>query len=128
MDSWSEREIDCMLKGGNKKLLDFFKKYNIHQRMKISDKYDTPAAELYRGMYLFFWFFISIDALVEGRSPPTELPKREPKAIPPPQTDFAPEEEATHPGESFADRYNRLTRESNERMKNKFGGTGVYFF
>lgn len=55
MDSWSEREINCMLKGGNQKLLDFFKKYNIHQRMKIEDKYNTPAAELYRGMYIYIY-------------------------------------------------------------------------
>lgn len=44
--------------------------------------------------------------------------------MPPPKTDFAPEEEATHPGESFEDRYNRLTRESNERLAQKYGGTG----
>lgn len=128
MDSWNEREINCMLKGGNKKLLDFFKKYNIHQRMKIDDKYNTPAAELYRGMYIFNLnlnsMFFRIDALVENRPPPTELPKREAPRVPPPKTDYAPEEEATHPGESFEDRYNRMTRESNERLAKKFGGSG----
>lgn len=65
-----------------------------------------------------------IDALVENRPPPTELPKREAPRVPPPKTDYAPEEEATHPGESFEDRYNRMTRESNERLAKKFGGSG----
>lgn len=76
MDSWSEKEIQAMRVGGNQNLNDFFAKYNIPKNATIKQKYNSPAAELYREMCPFFSLLTpSIKANVEGREPPTELPR-----------------------------------------------------
>lgn len=59
--------------GGNQNLNDFFAKYNIPKNATIKQKYNSPAAELYREMCPFFSLLTpSIKAKVEGREPPTE--------------------------------------------------------
>ena len=47
MDSWSAAQMKMMQLGGNKALIDFFKKHGVND-LSIPEKYDTPAAELYR--------------------------------------------------------------------------------
>lgn len=62
--------------GGNQNLNDFFAKYNIPKNATIKQKYNSPAAELYREMCPFSSLLTpSIKAKVEGREPPTELPR-----------------------------------------------------
>lgn len=63
MDAWKPNEIKAMQLGGNAKLIAHFKKYGV-DRMAIADKYNTPAAEMYRDI---------ISALKEGRAPPTDI-------------------------------------------------------
>ena len=76
MDNWSEKQIKQMKAGGNQQCNDFLKKYGIpvddKENLTISDKYDSPAAELYKEVLL---------ARVEGRVEPTELPQRKAKTV-----------------------------------------------
>ena len=66
MDSWTQKQIDMMSMGGNTACNTFLKKYNVSSEThSISQKYNSPAASLYRDRLL---------ALVEGRQPPTDLP------------------------------------------------------
>jgi hypothetical protein len=51
--------------GGNTNCIEFLKKYNIPKSMPIAQKYNTPAATLYRDR---------IEAAANGRPLPTELP------------------------------------------------------
>ena len=67
MDSWSEKQIKMMRLGGNKRMVDWFDKHNIPKSTSIQQKYNTPAAQLYR---------LRLKAIAEGRDPPTELPKQ----------------------------------------------------
>ncbi|GAX12714.1 ADP-ribosylation factor GTPase-activating protein 1 [Fistulifera solaris] len=67
MDRWSEKQIKLMKAGGNKQLNDFLEEYQIKtKKTTAKEKYDNPVAELYRQ---------KLDARVEGRIEPTELPK-----------------------------------------------------
>lgn len=50
MDSWTDKEIKAMRVGGNQNLNDFFAQHNIPKDMPIKQKYNTPAAKLYREM------------------------------------------------------------------------------
>lgn len=63
MDSWKEREIRAMQLGGNAKLIAHFRRYGVHQ-LPIVQKYNTPAAEMYRDI---------MSALKEGREPPSDI-------------------------------------------------------
>ena len=77
MDSWTDNEIKAMKEGGNQALNDFFDKYNVPRNTHIKRKYNTAAAELYREMYVHCggYDINRIKAKVEGREPPTELPR-----------------------------------------------------
>ena len=66
MDSWTEKQINIMRNGGNDKFIEFLQKYNIKKETPIANKYNMPAAILYKDRLL---------AQVEGRPLPTELPK-----------------------------------------------------
>lgn len=48
MDTWLEAQLKLMALGGNKKLRDFFEKYDLHEE-EINNKYNSCAAEWYRG-------------------------------------------------------------------------------
>ena len=65
MDSWNQKQIDQMRKGGNEKCIEFLKQYNVPKTMPIQQKYNTPAALLYKDR---------LQAEMEGRPLPTELP------------------------------------------------------
>jgi hypothetical protein len=51
--------------GGNDQCIQFLQKYGIPKNMPIPQKYNTPAAMLYKDR---------IDAAANGRPLPTELP------------------------------------------------------
>ena len=71
MDSWTEKQIETMRRGGNSKANDFIDKPDIQAihdiGNKIKHKYNSPYAELYRQR---------LRAEVEGKPLPTELPER----------------------------------------------------
>ena len=72
MDSWTQKQIEMMISGGNAACNSFLKKYGVaSETHSISQKYNSPAASLYRDRLL---------AIVEKRDPPTELPSAEPGA------------------------------------------------
>ena len=58
-------KINKMRLGGNDKCIAFLKEYGIPKNMPIAQKYNMPAALLYRDR---------IDAAANGRELPTELP------------------------------------------------------
>lgn len=128
--------------GGNEKLLQFLQQHGVAKSTPIAQKYQTPAAELYRER---------LRALVEGRDPPTELPKRAPAPAPM----MAPHQAPTSSGgpggfggpalasgggghagsaleplpgegqEQYVARQRRLNEEARRRMQAKFGGGGA---
>ncbi len=59
MDAWNEIQLKKMQLGGNAKMNDFFAKYGVPKAAGIVDKYNSPAAEIYREV---------IKAGAEGRS------------------------------------------------------------
>jgi ADP-ribosylation factor GTPase-activating protein 1 len=63
MDAWKEREIKAMRLGGNSKLIQHFKQYNV-DKLSIKEKYNTPAAAMYREI---------MTCLKEGRPVPTDI-------------------------------------------------------
>jgi Putative GTPase activating protein for Arf len=77
MDSWTEKQLLSMKAGGNQACKDFLSQHTNggaggvvvtgHNNTlgPLSEKYDTPAAELYRQV---------LKARVEGKPEPTELP------------------------------------------------------
>lgn len=79
MDSWSDKQIQSMRLGGNAKMLEWFAANGVNSSAPISEKYHTPAAELYR---------LRLAAIRDGMPPPTELPKRDsaPTTNPAPST------------------------------------------
>lgn len=106
MDSWNEKQIKQMKAGGNDKCNEFLKGHSIHKTMAIPQKYNSPAAELYRDRLL---------AEVEGKPLPTEL-----KA----PTSNVVQGSDPLPGESEVDyvaRQRKLQEEARERMRQKFG-------
>jgi len=48
MDAWNADQLKKMQLGGNQKMNDFFQKYGIAKETKISEKYNSQAAEYYR--------------------------------------------------------------------------------
>ena len=53
MDAWTEDEIKAMQVGGNQSLRSFFEEHGISNDATIREKYSSPAAALYREMYLY---------------------------------------------------------------------------
>ncbi len=120
-------------------MLAFLQQHGVAKNTPIQQKYQTPAAELYRER---------LRATVEGREPPTELPKRAALA-PAPAMSMAPSggpggfggspSLATGggghtsaleplPGESqdqYVARQRRLNEEARRRMQAKFGAGGM---
>mmetsp|Transcript_18822 Transcript_18822/g.41944 ORF Transcript_18822/g.41944 Transcript_18822/m.41944 type:complete len:241 (+) Transcript_18822:194-916(+) len=106
MDSWNEKQIQKMKVGGNLKCIDFLKSHGVAKTTPIPQKYNTPAAMLYKDR---------VDAEANGRPLPTELP-----AV------AEASGEGTDPlaGESEADyvaRQRRLQEQARDRMRAKFG-------
>lgn len=116
MDSWTPKQIEMMLNGGNSACNTFLAKYNISSSThSISQKYHCPAASLYRDRLL---------AIVEKREPPTELPKDTAAGG---GESFGDEQGSDPlPGESEADyvaRQRKLQEQARERVRLKFGGS-----
>lgn len=65
MDSWSDKQLKSMKVGGNQACREFLAKHEVDDTRSAKEKYDTPAAELYRQV---------LKARVEGRPEPTKLP------------------------------------------------------
>lgn len=127
MDSWNDKQIQKMRVGGNDKLNQFLQQYGVGKTTPIPQKYNAPAAALYRDR---------IDAQVHGRPLPTELPSS-------PNTGMS-SAGSTHssagslsssgvaqgtdplPGETEAQyvaRQRILQEEARERMRQKFGAS-----
>lgn len=66
MDSWSTKQVKKMKMGGNAQLNAWWKLHNVAD-LGISAKYSSPAAQLYKDR---------LEAKVEGKPLPTELPKQ----------------------------------------------------
>lgn len=114
MDSWNDKQIRMMKVGGNDKCIKFLKQYNVEKNVPIPQKYNSPAALLYRDR---------ITAEVEGKPLPTELPVVK-------QSSHAGSGavQGSDPlvGESEADyvaRQRLLQNEARERMRQKFGAS-----
>ena len=83
MDSWTEKQIQTLKVGGNKKMKDFFEKYQVPATLSITQKYKTVQAEHYRDR---------IVALRDGKpAPSVTIPIYKP---PSPRADGLSEEEA----------------------------------
>ena len=48
MDSWSDKQIQMMRKGGNEKCIAFLSDYGVLKNTPIQQKYNSPAASLYK--------------------------------------------------------------------------------
>lgn len=119
MDSWTDKQIEMMRCGGNNKCVAFLQSYQVPKNMPIPQKYNTPAAMLYRDRLL---------AQVEGRPLPTELPVvstnsstkstglHNSKNINP--AEMTAEEQAEWIAEQ-----QRLQEEAKERLRQKFGSS-----
>lgn len=70
MDSWSDKQLTMMRLGGNNKLIAWLDEHGIPKTTAIKQKYESPEAELYK---------LRLKAVAEGTTPPTVLPKREPR-------------------------------------------------
>ena len=130
MDSWTDKQLALMKEGGNDKCNAYLKKNGIDARTPIKQKYESPAAQLYKEV---------LKARVEGRPEPTELPKPAPRSA----SSFAstgssisgggggggdPNGMERLPGETdqqYIARQTRLREEARARMAAKFGGSGM---
>ena len=110
--------------GGNDKFNAFLEQKGVSKTTMIPRKYQTPEAELYRER---------LRAIVEGREPPTELPRRASNASSSSNhMSSASSASAGHtsdlepiPGETqeqYIARQRRLNEEARFRVQNKFGG------
>jgi hypothetical protein len=45
---WTEKQLKQLELGGNQRLFDFFKKYNLHEVKDVKIKYQTRASDYYR--------------------------------------------------------------------------------
>lgn len=115
MDSWTEKQITAMEKGGNQKLVEYFESRNIPKNMSIPQKYSTKQAEYLRNR-LARW--------LEGKTEPPPDPGRYD-----PTTGVSEAQGAEAiPGET-PEQYNarqaRLRDAARERMRQKFGTGGM---
>lgn len=70
MDAWPEKHLEIMKTGGNAQCRAFLQKWGVNvdfDRSQIKERYESPAAELYREV---------LKARIEGLPEPTELPER----------------------------------------------------
>lgn len=124
MDSWTDQQLKLMKAGGNNKCNEYLKKHGIDARTPIKQKYESPAAQLYKEV---------LKARVEGRPEPTELPKPVAKASPQRQASPASlgsndpngmERLAGETEAQYVARQTRLREEAKARMAAKFGSSG----
>lgn len=89
--------------GGNKNMIDWFAKHGIEKSVPIAQKYNSPAAELYKRRLI---------ASYENKPLPTDLKKEEPKTV--------------EKSESFSIEAELKKREeAKQRLQQKFGTSGL---
>ncbi|GMF26123.1 unnamed protein product [Phytophthora lilii] len=131
MDSWTDKQVLQMQKGGNDSFRAAFSAAGVPTDLSISEKYNTPQAEAYRQR---------LTAIVEGRAPPS-LPQWDPSMRKPASSSFSSASYAgggsaggdtrgveALKGESEQDyvaRQMKLREEARARMAAKFGGNGM---
>ncbi|RLN70148.1 hypothetical protein BBJ28_00022253 [Nothophytophthora sp. Chile5] len=131
MDSWTDKQVLQMQKGGNEAFREAFATAGVPTDLSISEKYNTPQAEAYRQR---------LTAVVEGRAPPS-LPRYDPSMRKPASSSFSSASYAgggaaggdtrgveALKGESEQDyvaRQIQLREEARARMAAKFGGNGM---
>lgn len=108
-----------MKSGGNAACNAFLQQHGIAPRTPIKQKYESPAAQLYKE---------KLKARVEGRPEPTELPK--PVAKPPAPSGGAGDAQgmerlAGETDQQYIARQTRLREEARARMAAKFGNGGM---
>jgi ADP-ribosylation factor GTPase-activating protein 1 len=67
MDAWTPQQVEKMKAGGNDRCNEFLQQHGVSSTAGIREKYDSPAAELYKD---------ALKARIEGRPEPTELPTK----------------------------------------------------
>ncbi|KAL3674071.1 hypothetical protein V7S43_000021 [Phytophthora oleae] len=131
MDSWTDKQVLQMQKGGNESFRTAFSAAGVPTDLSISEKYNTPQAEAYRQR---------LTAIVEGRAPQS-LPQWDPSMRKPASSSFSSASYAgggsaggdtrgveALKGESEQDyvaRQMKLREEARSRMAAKFGGNGM---
>ncbi|ETP31173.1 hypothetical protein F442_19946 [Phytophthora nicotianae P10297] len=131
MDSWTDKQVLQMQKGGDDTFRAAFSAAGVPTDLSISEKYNTPQAEAYRQR---------LTAIVEGRSPPS-LPQWDPSMRKPASSSFS---SASYSGggsaggdtrgvealkgeseQDYVARQMKLREEARARMAAKFGGNGM---
>jgi len=135
MDSWTEKQLQLMKQGGNKKCNDYLKAKGIDPRTDVKAKYESDAAQLYKEC---------LKARVEGRPEPTSLPPPRNKRAAAPSSapasmggfgggggaqmgsnDVNGMERLTgETDQQYIARQTRLKAEAKARMQAKFGNNG----
>uniref|UniRef100_A0AAV1TTZ4 Arf-GAP domain-containing protein n=1 Tax=Peronospora matthiolae TaxID=2874970 RepID=A0AAV1TTZ4_9STRA len=131
MDSWTDKQVMQMQKGGNDSFRKALSAAGVPSDLSISEKYNTPQAEVYRQR---------LTAIVEGRAPPS-LPQWDPSTRQPSTSSFSSASYAgggsaggdtrgveALKGESEQDyvaRQVQLREEARARMAAKFGSNGM---
>jgi Putative GTPase activating protein for Arf len=134
MDSWTDKQLALMKKGGNNNCNDYLKARGIDPRTPIKAKYESDAAQLYKEV---------LKARVEGRPEPTTLPPPQPRstASSAPSSMNSHMSSSSNVGSSAGDpngmerllgendhqyiaRQTRLREEAKARMAAKFGNSG----
>ena len=131
MDSWTDKQVMQMQKGGNDSFRKALSAAGVPSDLSISEKYNTPQAEVYRQR---------LTATVEGRAPPS-LPQWDPSTRKPSTSSFSSASYAgggsaggdtrgveALKGESEQDyiaRQIQLREEARARMAAKFGSNGM---
>ncbi|CAI5720167.1 unnamed protein product [Hyaloperonospora brassicae] len=131
MDSWTDKQVMQMQRGGNESFRVAFAAAGVPTDLSISEKYNTPQAEVYRQR---------LTAIVEGRAPPS-LPQWDPSTRQPSSSSFSSASYAgggqaggdtrgveALKGESEQDyvaRQIKLREEARARMAAKFGSNGM---
>ena len=121
MDSWNPKQLLLMKAGGNAKCAAFLSQKGVPATMPIKQKYESPAAQLYKEV---------LRARVEGTPEPTELPK----ASNPTNSSTGSQQSHQDPNglqrllgetdDQYIIRQTRLKEEARQRMALKFGGNG----
>ncbi|KAH7488084.1 putative ADP-ribosylation factor GTPase-activating protein AGD6 [Phytophthora ramorum] len=131
MDSWTDKQVLQMQKGGNDNFRTAFSAAGVPADLSISEKYNAPQAEAYRQR---------LTAVVEGRAPPS-LPQWDPSMRKPASSSFS---SASYSGggsaggdtrgvealkgeseQDYVARQVKLREEARARMAAKFGAGGM---
>eukprot|EP00924_Labyrinthula_sp_SR-Ha-C_P013785 augustus_masked-scaffold_5-processed-gene-13.12-mRNA-1 protein AED:0.30 eAED:0.54 QI:0/-1/0/1/-1/1/1/0/346 len=108
MDSWTEKQIELMRLGGNEQLIKFFESHGVKKETPIVQKYNTPAAELYRRILI---------AKYNKEPIPNDLKQ--------PTSQQVNSTEGNISEQEYIRRELKKREEARERLKQKFGAQGL---